>query len=160
MPCAKCGRTFLPERLPVHERSCKAAPPKVPNSPESITRSVASRVRRECSVYLFFCFSFSQTNDGSRYERLSTAERQTPTANARVGPPTVPCQICGRNFGTRSIKIHEPQCRRRWQMQNGSERDPRGQRPTAGDQESSPSTYPVSSACERKRKAHAPIKCP
>nr|CAD7404905.1 unnamed protein product [Timema poppensis] len=23
VPCAACGRTFMPDRLPIHERSCK-----------------------------------------------------------------------------------------------------------------------------------------
>ncbi|XP_032667903.1 cactin [Odontomachus brunneus] len=114
VPCAKCGRTFLPERLPIHERSCKATP---------------------------------KSND-SRFERLlTTTDRQT-SANARsVGPPTVPCKVCGRNFGTRSIKIHEPQCNRRWQAQNNStsHRDKPShhnlQWSATSDQESPPATY-------------------
>ncbi len=26
LPCPNCGRTFAPDRLPVHQRSCKSAP--------------------------------------------------------------------------------------------------------------------------------------
>ncbi|XP_068202301.1 muscle M-line assembly protein unc-89-like [Palaemon carinicauda] len=32
--------------------------------------------------------------------------------------PTVVCYICGREFGTRSITIHEPQCLKKWQAEN------------------------------------------
>lgn len=30
----------------------------------------------------------------------------------------VPCQSCGKNFGTKSIKIHEPQCMKRVQVES------------------------------------------
>lgn len=70
---------------------------------------------------------------------------------ARAGPPTVPCQICGRRFGTRSIKIHEPQCNRRSQMQNDSlvashrdQPDLRKRQSAADDLDNTPSMYPVS----------------
>jgi len=32
--------------------------------------------------------------------------------------PTVFCYICGRQFGTKSIDIHEPQCLRKWEAEN------------------------------------------
>lgn len=28
------------------------------------------------------------------------------------------CYICGREFGTKSISIHEPQCLEKWKIQN------------------------------------------
>jgi hypothetical protein len=28
------------------------------------------------------------------------------------------CYICGREFGTKSIDIHEPQCLEKWRIQN------------------------------------------
>lgn len=30
VPCDICGRTFLPDRLVVHQRSCKPKQPKLP----------------------------------------------------------------------------------------------------------------------------------
>uniref|UniRef100_A0A8B9GIH6 C2HC/C3H-type domain-containing protein n=1 Tax=Amazona collaria TaxID=241587 RepID=A0A8B9GIH6_9PSIT len=33
-------------------------------------------------------------------------------------PPTVICYICGREYGTKSINIHEPQCLRKWHQEN------------------------------------------
>lgn len=98
---------------------------------------------------LSMCLLFHQNNE-SKLERSSTATDRQISANARsVGPPTVPCKVCGRNFGTRSIKIHEPQCNRRWQAQNGSMASHRNQpdhhssQSTTSNQRSPPSMYPV-----------------
>ena len=33
-------------------------------------------------------------------------------------PRTVVCYICGREFGTKSISIHEPQCLQKWHNEN------------------------------------------
>lgn len=33
-------------------------------------------------------------------------------------PPTVICYICGREYGTTSISIHEPQCLKKWHQEN------------------------------------------
>lgn len=35
-----------------------------------------------------------------------------------ITPPTVLCYICGRNFGTKSISFHEPQCLKKWKLEN------------------------------------------
>nr|XP_034177464.1 cactin [Osmia lignaria] len=85
VPCPKCGRTFFPNRLMVHQRSCKA-PPK---------------------------------NFESEKSESPILEKSVNVS--RVTPPTVTCKICGRNFGTRSIKIHEPQCMKRWQFENNNQ---------------------------------------
>lgn len=31
---------------------------------------------------------------------------------------TVTCYICGRDFGSTSIAIHEPQCLKKWHVEN------------------------------------------
>lgn len=33
----------------------------------------------------------------------------------------VTCQSCGKNFGTKSIKIHEPQCIKRMQVEKNKQ---------------------------------------
>ena len=43
-----------------------------------------------------------------------------------VGPRTVVCYICGREFGSKSLPIHEPQCLEKWKVQN--DKLPREQR--------------------------------
>lgn len=45
---------------------------------------------------------------------------------ARSPAPTVYCYICGRQFGSASIGIHQPQCLKKWQTQN--EKLPKSQR--------------------------------
>ncbi|KAF2345864.1 hypothetical protein FHG87_023379, partial [Trinorchestia longiramus] len=42
--------------------------------------------------------------------------------------PTISCYICGREFGSRSISIHEPQCLNKWKKEN-SNLPPELQRP-------------------------------
>lgn len=54
--------------------------------------------------------------------------QNTPTTPTKTHPASIQCQICGRMFGTKSIKIHEPQCLKKWHMQNDhlppNEREP------------------------------------
>jgi hypothetical protein len=35
-----------------------------------------------------------------------------------VRPRTVVCYLCGREFGSKSISIHEPQCLQKWHIEN------------------------------------------
>lgn len=51
----------------------------------------------------------SDKSDRSEKPRSSTSQS---------GSSTIFCQTCGRNFGARTIKIHEPQCLKRWQAAN------------------------------------------
>ncbi|PIC15624.1 hypothetical protein B9Z55_022531 [Caenorhabditis nigoni] len=37
---------------------------------------------------------------------------------ATKSAPTVFCFICGRQFGSKSIAIHEPQCLKKWHAEN------------------------------------------
>lgn len=34
------------------------------------------------------------------------------------GRKTVVCYICGREFGSQSLSIHEPQCLKKWRLEN------------------------------------------
>ncbi|KAF3425111.1 hypothetical protein E2986_07908 [Frieseomelitta varia] len=85
IPCSKCGRTFLPARLAVHQKSCKASIKNI--EPEKIE---------------------------------SLLSEKSPNTS-RTGPPMVTCQSCGKNFGTKSIKIHEPQCIKRMQVEKNKQ---------------------------------------
>uniref|UniRef100_V9L5Q3 Zinc finger protein 474-like protein n=1 Tax=Callorhinchus milii TaxID=7868 RepID=V9L5Q3_CALMI len=84
VPCENCGRTFLPDRLIVHQKSCK---PK----------------------------------DGSMSSSQSTSPQSSSNySSPRIArrPTTIICYICGREFGTTSISIHEPQCLKKWHIEN------------------------------------------
>nr|KAF6367391.1 zinc finger protein 474 [Pipistrellus kuhlii] len=86
LPCEICGRTFLPDRLIVHQRSCK---PKGggPREPKS--------------------------NNSSDLPGLKKAAGGVPPR-----PRTLVCYICGREFGSLSLPIHEPKCLEKWKIEN------------------------------------------
>ncbi|XP_005091781.1 zinc finger protein 474 [Aplysia californica] len=113
-PCPNCGRTFNPDRLQVHLRACKPKPGANPSSstPESNSTMSTKGVATGTSVS-------SKSQD--------TSQR---------GPRTVICYICGREFGTKSISIHEPQCLEKWKVQNAQlpkeQRRPIPRKPKAG----------------------------
>jgi len=85
VPCA-CGRTFLPDRLPVHQRSCK-----------SVVR--ASSGMRETVT------EFGGTASAAPPLKLG----KLPKAAAAPGPPPsafVPCAQCGRTFLPDRLPVH------------------------------------------------------
>ncbi|XP_069749727.1 zinc finger protein 474-like [Narcine bancroftii] len=81
IPCEKCGRTFRPDRLAVHQRSCRS-------------------------------------NDGSALSKTPQPSTSYKSPPAGRRPLTVFCYICGREYGTASISIHEPQCLKKWHIEN------------------------------------------
>ncbi|XP_060092403.1 zinc finger protein 475 isoform X1 [Heteronotia binoei] len=90
LPCENCGRTFLPDRLFVHQRSCK---PKTIPGPSNLGCTKSSR---------------SSGSNSAAPDKSAVIRR----------PPTVICYICGREYGTKSISIHEPQCLKKWHIEN------------------------------------------
>lgn len=88
LPCENCGRTFLPDRLPVHQRSCKPG-------------KVAKRSHYPNGIS-------SHSNIFDHKQQLSQPAK----------PKTVVCYICGREFGIASISIHEAQCLKKWKLEN------------------------------------------
>eukprot|EP00736_Rhodelphis_marinus_P003036 Rmarinus@m.17043 len=93
VPCANCGRTFLPTSLPKHQRGCKSTRPmsKQPSGGalESPTRE-ASTSKRE-----------------SRQE----APRRGTVGLAAEDCGLVPCEHCGRTFRPDALKVHFRSCR-------------------------------------------------
>ena len=92
LPCEYCGRTFNPDRLPVHQRSCK------PNNHHKPSHN------------------FDHSRLGSDKQRSPVGQYDRPPPQRK--PKTVVCFICGREFGTKSISIHEPQCLKKWEIEN------------------------------------------
>ncbi|XP_051645429.1 zinc finger protein 474 [Manacus candei] len=100
VPCGNCGRTFFPERLPVHERCCRGG-----SSAHKSGKGPRSGAGSE------------------RYDQSENHQGMSGTASAAQAkvikrPPTVICYICGREYGTKSISIHEPQCLKKWHQEN------------------------------------------
>lgn len=88
-PCPNCGRTFLPDRLPVHMKGCKAS-----GGPPSGRSQVSNTTVRPTSQA-----GFNKTNSGGGLKRGPGIRPVLPT-----------CYLCGQQFGTSSIGIHVPQC--------------------------------------------------
>ncbi|XP_077989499.1 zinc finger protein 474-like [Glandiceps talaboti] len=95
VPCPNCGRTFNPDRIAVHLRSCK---PKTGAAPK---RDGQGRTQ-----------GYTKTDNKAK---TTPAPSKTPVMRR---PPTVVCYLCGREFGSKSISIHEPQCLKKWHIQN------------------------------------------
>ncbi|XP_029171625.1 uncharacterized protein LOC114940980 isoform X2 [Nylanderia fulva] len=140
IPCAKCGRTFLPERLPVHERSCKATPKNnerlsTPSNGRNVPPTVACQIcgrnfgTRSIKIHEPQCSRrWQMQNNSAESEQKDhlTVHRQKSAGNQGASSTypdltqkkTVTCYICGRDFGSSSIAIHEPQCLKKWHAEN------------------------------------------
>ncbi|XP_069818757.1 zinc finger protein 475 isoform X2 [Dendropsophus ebraccatus] len=102
LPCENCGRTFLPDRLLVHQKSCKPTG-KTSGSNKTLTNA-------------------NSVPDSKTASELSNV--MNPHNPGK--PRTLICYICGREFGTKSLPIHEPKCLEKWKIEN--DRLPKGQR--------------------------------
>lgn len=99
--CPNCSRTFAPDRLPVHQRSCKAQPSGLKF--QDLTLGSRGGLKKS-------------TNSKPQRNMAACPVTDKPTMIRR--PPTVVCYICGREYGTKSIAIHEPQCLKKWHNEN------------------------------------------
>ncbi|KAG8225547.1 hypothetical protein J437_LFUL002063 [Ladona fulva] len=115
--CENCNRTFLPDRLQVHLRSCRSPPEGT--KPRSVL-STPQKPRED--------------------------EVAPPTPSPRPRRPIVPCYVCGREFGSKSIGIHEPQCLSKWRAENEKlapqQRRPEPKKPGESNQEPAMQTSP------------------
>ncbi|XP_060516992.1 zinc finger protein 474-like [Cylas formicarius] len=90
VPCRNCGRTFYPDRLAVHQRSCRVQHiSKNGSADESSSATSSSAISR-------------------------------PSSKSFELPSSVKCYVCGKMFGSHSIKIHERQCLKKWHAENES----------------------------------------
>ncbi|OWK60852.1 Zinc finger protein 474 [Lonchura striata] len=105
VPCRNCGQTFFPDCLPMHERCCKGSGPSASKSGKAPRFGPGS----------------ARGDPSKAYQGMSRATPVTGVSDqAKVirRPPTVICYICGREYGTKSISIHEPQCLKKWRREN------------------------------------------
>nr|CCC94601.1 unnamed protein product [Trypanosoma congolense IL3000] len=107
VPCDRCGRRFLPDRLPVHLRGCKG-------DGRCGSRGNTSNDNRG-SVGSSRGLGPSGTQGGRSPSSSRGGPQEMKTKRlGSVGPgakPQLPiCYLCGQQFGTSSIGIHVPQC--------------------------------------------------
>ena len=94
VPCPHCARTFLPDRLEIHLRSCaKGGPAKGGGKEEAVSPPQGNKKRRLAGPGLPL----------------------TPIKQIRR-PKTLVCYICGREYGTTSLEIHLKSCKQKWEL--------------------------------------------
>ena len=91
-PCPHCGRTFLPDRLQVHLRSC------------------GSSLHRRSGEQLF---------EPSLPRRRSASPPPDAESQRRSQKQLPVCHLCGRQFGTASLEIHQKMCRAKFEREKG-----------------------------------------
>lgn len=150
-PCNNCGRTFNPDRLEVHQRSCKPGNPLKPlanrnsndverqrtqtlgqQKGENRGNQIDVTMRPVASMNRGATPSDSGSDSLSANKRPPSDGNQGPVAKTVRGPngprrpQLVVCYICGREFTGASLPIHEPQCLEKWKIEN--DKLPREQR--------------------------------
>jgi hypothetical protein len=111
--CENCGRKFLPDRLVVHQRSCKGG--------GTGSKPVAGKA--------------PPTGGGGGSGHGASASPARPqTREKEKGPAVKPmllvCYLCGQQFGSSSLAIHVPQCYAKKTAQwEAGDPETRGKRP-------------------------------
>ncbi|CAD8047216.1 unnamed protein product [Paramecium primaurelia] len=95
--CAYCGRTFNRESYPIHLKMCKADKPFKPlpgfvQNPKEVQQQI-------------------NRDNGGTQQGKSNSNGYSGEYKAPVRPKTLVCYICGREYGTKSLGIHIPQCK-------------------------------------------------
>ncbi|CAD8135043.1 unnamed protein product [Paramecium octaurelia] len=95
--CAYCGRTFNRESYPIHLKICKADKPFKPlpgfvQNPKEVQQQM-------------------NRDNGGGQQGKSNSNGYSGEYKAPVRPKTLVCYICGREYGTKSLGIHIPQCK-------------------------------------------------
>eukprot|EP01043_Picozoa_sp_COSAG02_P044679 COSAG02_NODE_4015_length_5905_cov_2.481915_1_plen_276_part_10 len=161
-PCPHCGRTFNPDALQRHLKSCRpgsahkpvagrasstqrddprrssssASGPRTPmesrqsssRGPETPSIARRSPARSEGSTS-----SFDQGGGRAGGGRRSSSKTRGDRRPKGEPPLMRVCYICGRQFGSASLSIHEPQCMKKWEAEQDllppEQRRPRPVRP-------------------------------
>ncbi|CAH8510579.1 unnamed protein product [Schistosoma turkestanicum] len=126
VPCPTCGRTFNPDRIDVHKRICKSVSQNKnqtvnTNSVKTAVKSDNSTVNSRNQVNTDKFKTTNKIMSPQQQQREGggiTAESDRPKETIPRKPITAVCYICGREYGTRSIGIHEPKCLEKWHRQN------------------------------------------
>ena len=101
---------------PSGARAPRPAPPsRTLGAPPSVRVFAATPVGSPISSPSTSSSSSSNYPGGVAESTAKSASFSSPA------PPTRVCYICGREFGSKSIGIHEPQCMEKWRVQNAKQ---------------------------------------
>lgn len=129
--CYLCGKQFSSHSLPIHEKQClkKYEASKQKGEKERRPSSAKKDPTKRHSIGLPVDIikykkekSLSSTVEPSANNADDIIEKNESTKPQR--PSTVVCYICGRDYGSASIKIHEKQCaKKKWEEQKQKEKE-------------------------------------
>ncbi|WAQ96542.1 LOW QUALITY PROTEIN: ZN474-like protein [Mya arenaria] len=95
IPCDSCRRTFSPDRITVHQRSCKGTSKEIAKAgPKPVGCGAANQG--------------PAVGPGFKREGTFTSDNSQPSKS--IVQPGPRFMLCGRKFGTKSISFHEPKC--------------------------------------------------
>ena len=102
IPCVNCGRTFLPERLPIHQRSCTSDKParQRPNT-RSNTDSANLQESKSNKKYI------KSTSSDPAKATISQKKGETFTSS---DGQNIQCMLCNKNFTISEIQTHLLKC--------------------------------------------------
>ena len=102
IPCVNCGRTFLPERLPVHQRSCTSDKParQRPNT-RGNTDSVNLQGSKSNRKYI--------KSTSSKPAKATVPQNKAETITSSDAQ-NIRCMLCKKNFTISEIQTHLLKC--------------------------------------------------
>ncbi|XP_075215838.1 uncharacterized protein LOC142321552 isoform X2 [Lycorma delicatula] len=137
VPCDKCGRKFQPDRLPIHTKACLGSKKHSASSeePKEYVNIVGKEPCYLCGWMIpsellanheEACLAKWQSDNDKLPPELQKPLPLKPgqektSITSQHAPPRrrmAICYICGREFGSASIRIHEPQCMKKWKVEN------------------------------------------
>ncbi|CAG9858010.1 unnamed protein product [Phyllotreta striolata] len=119
-PCNTCGRPDQPERLHSHP----ATPSGNDKSPKlkvksSVQKPIAIKYKSKAnkSENIAEDIAMSKLDDcRAKYkQKVSNVNRECKAGSRKI---TLTCYICGREYGTQSLPLHEPKCLEKWEREN------------------------------------------
>lgn len=116
LQCPRCNNKVPYPLVDIHEEHCRkihaspSSPSHLSSSPAHISLSPSHR-------------SSSPAHNPGSPSHLSPSpshlsSSSSPNMSPSRKPRTVICYLCGREFGKSSIGIHEPQCLKKWHIEN------------------------------------------
>lgn len=112
-PCSTCGKIDHPERFHSHPQRAEGVsprkqqiPPKTVPVKNSVLKPVAIKFKSKKSDSLELSKGVAKAGQGVVSPSSSSPTRQ----GSGKGPKMKVCYLCGREFGTASLPLHEPKC--------------------------------------------------
>lgn len=137
--CYICGKQFTSHSLPIHEKQClkKWEAQKKVDATEKLKKELQSKKRNSIHLPVTIKIDHVEENNNKKtpsskrsgsYGDLLSPEQATLDYDSDTAdqvqdqesfkpskPALVVCYLCGREYGSASISIHEKQCLKKWQ---------------------------------------------